>query len=73
MLTDEFKTMFAPGVLEEFQSNMSDDEIIEMVNRISSSINNEISLNNAVKLDLDVLKDTNPDAYEAFQKYSNKR
>ncbi len=71
MFTEEFKAMFAPGVLEEFQSTMSDDEIVEMVNRIKSGINNGVVLNNAIKLDLDLLKESNPAAYEAFQQYSN--
>lgn len=71
MLTDEFKAMFAPGVLEEFQSTMSDEEIVEMVNQISVSINNGVALDSAIKLDMDSLKESNPIAYNAVQQYSN--
>jgi hypothetical protein len=71
MFNEEFRSMFAPGVLEEFQRTMSDEEIIEMVNKISSSINNGAALNHAVKLDSDLLKQSNPIAHDALQQYMN--
>jgi hypothetical protein len=67
----KLKIEFAPGVLEQLEKDMSPEELQEFMNMIKAKIDDGSFLDESEPVDLDVLEEEDPEAYEKIMAAGN--
>lgn len=70
-MSDEQKLRieFAPGVLEELEATMSQEELQEMLDDLADQFNNGTFLENSIPVDLELMSLEEPELYKELMEH----
>lgn len=65
---NKIKVSFAPGVLEELEASMSEEELQEFLDQLSTMTENGTLFDQSEAVDMQKLKQDDPELYEVLSK-----
>jgi hypothetical protein len=65
----DIEVKFAPGCLEQLESEMSPEDLQELMNKISEAIADGSFFTDAVEVNMDELADQDPELYETLKSF----